>query len=88
MSQGGSGQQRQGKQQTAASDFSKLEIQKLPLLKDVEPEKSKTLYIAKLRACYKLADFSDSKKDTEFKEQKKECMIDLIDTLDDANLAP
>ena len=48
----------------------------------------KTLYIAKLRACYKLADFSDSKKDTEFKEQKKECMIDLIDTLDDANLAP
>ena len=55
---------------------------------DVEPEKLKTLYIAKLRACYKLADFSDSKKDTEFKEQKKECMIDLIDTLDDANLAP
>ncbi len=48
----------------------------------------KTLYIAKLRACYKLADFSDSKKDTDFKEQKKECMIDLIDTLDDANLAP
>jgi serine/threonine-protein phosphatase 2A regulatory subunit B' len=48
----------------------------------------KTLYIAKLRACYKLADFSDSKKDTEFKEQKKECMIDLIDTLDDPNLAP
>lgn len=48
----------------------------------------KSLYIAKLRACYKLADFSDSKKDTEFKEQKKECMIDLIDTLDDANIAP
>ena len=41
-----------------------------------------------MRACYKLADFSDSKKDTEFKEQKKECMIDLIDTLDDVNLAP
>ena len=33
ISQGGSGQQRQAKQQTAASDFSKLEIQKLPLLK-------------------------------------------------------
>lgn len=48
----------------------------------------KALYITKLRACYKLADFSDSKKDTDFKEQKKECMIDLIDTLDDANLAP
>lgn len=44
--------------------------------------------MAKLRACYKLADFTDSKKDSEFKEQKKECMIDLIDTLDDANVAP
>jgi len=54
----------------------------------VEPEKLKALYVAKLRACYKLADFSDSKKDSEFKEQKKECMIDLIDTLDDANVAP
>ena len=50
---------------------------------DVEPEKVKALYIAKIRACYKLADFSDAKKDTEFKDQKKECMIDLIDTLDD-----
>ena len=48
----------------------------------------KSLYVVKLRACYKLADFSDSKKDTEFKEQKKECMIDLIDTIDDPNLAP
>lgn len=41
------------------------------------------MYIAKLKACYRLADFSDSKKDTEFKEQKKEAMIDLIDTLED-----
>lgn len=48
----------------------------------------KPLYIAKLRACYRLADFSDSKKDLEFKEQKKECMIELIDSLDDATLAP
>jgi Protein phosphatase 2A regulatory B subunit (B56 family) len=56
--------------------------------KDVEPEKVKSLYVSKLRACYKLADFSDSKKDTEFKDQKKEAMIDLIDILDDANLAP
>lgn len=53
----------------------------------MEPERIKTLYIAKLRACYKLADFSDSKKDTEFKDHKKEAMIDLIDTLDDGNLA-
>ena len=41
------------------------------------------MYIAKLRACHKLADFSDSKKDTEFKERKKETMIDLIDILED-----
>jgi hypothetical protein len=54
----------------------------------VEPEKWKSLYTAKLRACYRAADFSDSKKDLEFKEQKKETMIDLIDTLDDTNLAP
>jgi serine/threonine-protein phosphatase 2A regulatory subunit B' len=39
--------------------------------------------VAKLKACYRQADFSDSKKDTEFKEQKKEAMIDLIDALDD-----
>lgn len=55
---------------------------------DVDPERMKPLYIAKLRACYRLADFSDSKKDLEFKEHKKECMIELIDTLDDATLAP
>lgn len=55
---------------------------------DVDPDKLKSLYIAKLRACYKLADFSDSKKDTDFKEYKKECMIDLIDTLEDPVLAP
>lgn len=54
----------------------------------MEPEKVKALYIAKIRACYKLADFSDAKKDTEYKDQKKECMIDLIDTLDDQNIAP
>lgn len=46
------------------------------------------MYVAKLRVCYRAADFSDSKKDLEFKDQKKETMIDLIDTLDDTNLAP
>lgn len=50
---------------------------------DVEPEKWKVLYIAKLKACYQLADFSDSKKDQEFKEHKKETLIDVIDILDD-----
>ncbi len=44
--------------------------------------------MAKLRACYRAADFSDSKKDLEFKEWKKETMIDLIDTLEDSVLAP
>jgi hypothetical protein len=54
---------------------------------DVDPEKLKILYVAKLRACYRAADFSDTKKDTEYKEQKKETMIDLIDILDDTNIA-
>lgn len=67
---------------------SKVRVIDLIIVKDVEPDKLKALYVAKLRACYKLADFSDSKKDSDFKEQKKECMIDLIDTLDDANVAP
>lgn len=41
------------------------------------------MYIAKLKACYKHADFSDAKKDVEFKDQKKETLIELIDILDD-----
>jgi serine/threonine-protein phosphatase 2A regulatory subunit B' len=41
------------------------------------------LYVAKLKACHRFADFSEAKKDAEFKEQKKEQMIDLIDILDD-----
>ena len=41
------------------------------------------MYLAKLRACHTLADFTDSKKDLELKEQKKECMIELIDLLDE-----
>ena len=54
----------------------------------MDPDKWKTLYVAKLRACYRSADFSDQKKDLEFKEQKKETMIDLIDTLEDSIHAP
>lgn len=54
---------------------------------DVDPERWRALYVAKLKACYKHADFSDSKKDLEFKEQKKETMIDLIDILDDTSNA-
>lgn len=55
---------------------------------DVDPERWRALYIAKLKACHKHADFSDSKKDLEFKEQKKETLIDLIDILDDTQNAP
>ena len=50
---------------------------------EVEHEKWRTLYLAKLKACYKIADFSDSKKDVEWKEQKKEILIEIIDILDD-----
>jgi len=60
-------------------DFSKLEISKLPMFKgkqplksncviDVEPDRWKALYVAKLKVCYKQADFSDAKKDQEFKD--------------------
>lgn len=45
------------------------------------------LYIAKLRACNEIADFSDVKRDVDFKEAKKECLIELIDILED-NDAP
>ncbi len=50
---------------------------------DIDPDKWKILYVTKLKACYKLADFSDSKKDQEFKDQKKDTLIDVIDVLDD-----
>jgi hypothetical protein len=39
--------------------------------------------MTKVKACYKLADFSDLKKDQEFKDQKKETLIEIIDILDD-----
>lgn len=55
---------------------------------DVESDKWKVLYIAKLKACHKLADFTDSKADTDWKEQKKETLIEIIDILDDNYNAP
>lgn len=36
-----------------------------------------------MKVCHKCADFSDNKKELEFKEQKKEILIELIDILDD-----
>jgi len=43
--------------------------------------------MAKLRACTEIADFTEAKKDTELKEAKKECLIELIDVLEE-NEAP
>ena len=45
------------------------------------------MYLAKLKACHRIADFSDAKKDVELKEQKKECLIEIIDVLDEPEAA-
>ena len=58
-----------------------------PLCIDVDPTKWQILYLAKLKACHKIADFSDVKKDVELKEAKKECLIEIIDVLDEAEAA-
>ena len=50
---------------------------------DLEHEKWRKLYLAKLKGCYRLADFSETKNDLDFKEQKKDALIELIDILDD-----
>ena len=50
---------------------------------DVDASRWQILYLAKLRACHAIADFADSKKDLELKEDKKECIIELIDLLDE-----
>ena len=39
--------------------------------------------MAKLRACHKIADFDEPTKDTELKDAKKECLIEIIDVLDE-----
>lgn len=40
--------------------------------------------MAKLRACkMHMADFTDIKKDIDIKDEKKECLIELIDVLDE-----
>jgi len=36
-----------------------------------------------LKACHRLADFSDVKKDQDFKDHKKDTMIEIIDILED-----
>jgi hypothetical protein len=57
------------------------------LLLEVESDKWKVLYIAKLKACHKIADFSEAKNDVEWKEQKKETLIEIIDILNDNGAA-
>ena len=54
---------------------------------DVDYNKWQILYLAKLRACHKIADFSDAKKDTDLKEAKKECLVEIIDVLDEPEAA-
>jgi len=54
---------------------------------DVDCSKWQILYLAKLKACHRIADFSETKKDTELKEQKKECLIEIIDVLDEPEAA-
>lgn len=50
---------------------------------DVDIEKWKQLYVAKLKACYRMADFTDSKKEQDFKDFKKDTLIEIIDILED-----
>ena len=50
---------------------------------DVDPSKWQILYLAKLKACHQIADFSDAKNDLELKDNKKETLIEIIDLLDE-----
>ena len=52
-------------------------------MKDSDKSKWQLIYLAKLKALYEIADFSDPKKDIDFKENKKECLIDVIGFIDD-----
>ena len=55
---------------------------------DSDSKKWQILYLAKIKACQnQIADFTDPKKDLELKEDKKECLIELIDVLDENDAA-
>mgnify|MGYP006084030753 CR=1 FL=1 len=55
---------------------------------DVESRKWPIIYLAKLRVCRtQMADFTDGKKDADLKDDKKECLIELIDVLDENDAA-
>lgn len=52
----------------------------------MDSKKWQIIYLAKLKACaHHQVDFTDLKKDLELKDQKKECLIELIDLLDEAS---
>lgn len=52
---------------------------------DTDAKKWPIIYLAKLKACSQhIADFTDPKKDVELKDDKKECLIELIDVLDES----
>lgn len=74
---------KQAVPQVEATDF-KL----MPLLrfKDVDRHRWQTIYLAKLKSCTeRMADFLDPKKDIELKESKKNCVVEMIDILDDSH---
>ena len=69
-------------------DAHKIELKRLPLFKDVDCHKWPIIFIAKCRACaVQIADFSDPKKDLELKDDKKECLIEMIDVLNEPEAA-
>lgn len=55
---------------------------------DVDYKKWQIIYLAKLKVCRsQMADFTDSKKHADLKDDKKECLIELIDVLDENDAA-
>lgn len=67
-----------------AKDAKLIEFRRLPLFKDIDSSKWQLVYAAKCRAAAaQIADFQDAKKDVQLKEDKKECLIELIDVLDE-----
>jgi hypothetical protein len=65
-------------------DAQKIELKRLPLFKDVDSTKWPIIFIAKCKACTaQIADFADPKKDVELKDDKKECLIEMIDVFNE-----
>lgn len=65
-----------------------MDFKKIPLFKDVDYKKWQIIYLAKLKVCRsQMADFTESKKHIDLKDDKKECLIELIDVLDENDAA-